>query len=104
MMGVREDEATEGATFAFLAFLFSCFFGCSSSSDSSAFSSSLSSTTSLRFFPLPEVILEEEVETGVESVGWHTGLAWVGEVQPGPVPAKPIPVTLWCPRNTTGTL
>ena len=25
-------------------------------------------------------------------IGWHTGLAWVGEVQPRPVPAKPIPV------------
>jgi len=37
MMGVREEEATEGVAFAFLTFFFSCFFDCSSSSDSSAF-------------------------------------------------------------------
>ena len=25
-------------------------------------------------------------------LGWHTGLARVGEVQPGPIPVKPVPV------------
>jgi len=29
---------------------------------------------------------------GGTRVGWLTGLARVGEVQPGPVPAKPVPV------------
>jgi len=36
MIGVREEEATEGVAFAFLTFFLSCFFGCSSSSDSSS--------------------------------------------------------------------
>src|SRR5882724_13638735 len=78
MMGVREEEATEGVAFAFLTFFFSCFFGCSSSSDSSAFSSSTSSTTSLRFFPFPEVVFEEEVEMGVESGPGHSRDMWPG--------------------------
>jgi len=37
-------------------------------------------------------------------LGWHMGLVWVGEVQPRPIPAKPVPVTPQCPQNTAGTL
>src|SRR5882724_10334173 len=46
------------------------------------------------------------------SLGWLTGLARVGEVQPGPVPAKPVPVRVrvqtrtvypWVSSNTAGT-
>jgi len=45
-------------------------------------------------------------------VGWHMGMAWVGKVQPTPVPAKPIPmvcfthtctVNPWVFDNTMGT-
>ena len=38
-------------------------------------------------------------------VGWHTGMARVGEVQPGPVPAKPVPIRVWvqtCTASPTG--
>jgi len=45
-------------------------------------------------------------------VGWHMGMAQVGEVQPGPIPVKPIPVQVrvqthtiypWVLSNTAGT-
>jgi len=29
-------------------------------------------------------------------IGWLTGLAWVGEVQPRPIPMKPVPITPQC--------
>ena len=66
-MGVQEEEVSEGVTFAFLALFLSCFFSCSSLSDSSTFSLSTSSTTSLQFFPLLEVVLEDEVVMEAES-------------------------------------
>src|SRR5882762_8445424 len=45
-------------------------------------------------------------------IGWHTGMARVGKVQPAPVPAKPAPAVcftctcttnLWVLGNTAGT-
>src|SRR5882762_8033272 len=34
-------------------------------------------------------------------IGWHTGTARVGKVQPAPVPAKPAPVVCFtCTRTT----
>src|SRR5882762_1732623 len=45
-------------------------------------------------------------------LGWHTGMAQVGKVQPAPVPTKPIPMVCfththttnpWVLGNTTGT-
>ena len=33
-------------------------------------------------------------------LGWLMGLAWVGEVQPGPVPTKPIPVRVRVQTHT----
>src|SRR5882762_6970349 len=35
------------------------------------------------------------------SVGWHMGTAQVGEVQPAPVPAKPIPAACFTHTHTT---
>jgi len=32
-----------------------------------------------------------EMHTGDWWLGWHTGMAWVGKVQPTPVPMKTIP-------------
>jgi len=65
MIGVREEEATEGVAFAFLTFFLSCFFGRSSLQILRLFLRHLLPLFLYDSSLFPGVVLDEEVETGV---------------------------------------